>query len=138
MAIARTPDSEKKKSSINLHINTHLCQFMAQNSKIWGVKKKGELFDISKIGTFRPSERPIGDLCKNPNQGVLSTLWHTYGLILDEISQCRVPSKLSQMCQKMHPVHLKPCQTPQVCHTPPKMVPPYSPGSCPPKTPRIL
>ena len=43
---------------------------MAQNSEIWGVEKKGELFDISKIGTFRPSKRPIGDLSENPNQGV--------------------------------------------------------------------
>ena len=70
MAIARTPDHPPQKSSINSHINTYLCQFMAQNSKIWGVKKKGEFFDISKIGTFQPGKQPIGDLFKNPNQGV--------------------------------------------------------------------
>ena len=29
-----------------------------------------------------------------------------------------------------------PCWTPQVCHTTPKMVPPYSLGTCPPKTPK--
>ena len=39
------------KSTSSLHIVTHLCQFMAQNSKIWGVKKNWQLFDISKIAT---------------------------------------------------------------------------------------
>ena len=43
---------------------------MAQNSKIWEGVKKGEFFDISKIGTFRPGKWPIGDIFKNPNQGV--------------------------------------------------------------------
>ena len=42
---------------------------MAQNSKIWGGKKCG-IFDISKIGTFWPGKWPIGDIFKNPNQGV--------------------------------------------------------------------
>ena len=42
------PPKKKKNSSISLHVVTHLCQFMAQNSKIWGVKKI-RLFDISKI-----------------------------------------------------------------------------------------
>ena len=32
----------------------------------------------------------------------------------------------------------KPRQMPPGCHTPPKMVPPYSLGACPPKTPRTL
>ena len=50
MAIARRPDPpKKKKSSITLHVVTHLCQFMAQNSEIWGVKKIQQLFDISEI-----------------------------------------------------------------------------------------
>ena len=43
---------------------------MAQNSKIWGVKKNVEFFDNSKIGTFWPSKRPISDIFENPNQGV--------------------------------------------------------------------
>ena len=30
----------------------------------------------------------------------MSTLVHTCGLILDQISQCQVPSKLPQMCQE--------------------------------------
>ena len=33
------PTKKKKNSSISLHVVTHLCQFMAQNSEIWGVKK---------------------------------------------------------------------------------------------------
>ena len=67
------PQKKKKNSSISLHVVTHLCQFMAQNSKIWGVKKIRQLFDISKIlkiCTFRPRKRPISDLFKNSNQGV--------------------------------------------------------------------
>ena len=37
MTIAQTPDP-KKNCSISLHIVTHLCQFMVQNSEIWGSK----------------------------------------------------------------------------------------------------
>ena len=49
-AIAQRPGPKKKKnSSISLHVVTHLCQFMAQNSEIWEVKKIRQLFDISKI-----------------------------------------------------------------------------------------
>ena len=49
-AIAQRPDPPpQKKCSISLHAVTDLCQFMAQNSKIWGVKKIWQLFDISKI-----------------------------------------------------------------------------------------
>ena len=35
-AIARRLDPPEKNSSISLHVVTHLCQFMAQNSEIWG------------------------------------------------------------------------------------------------------
>ena len=69
-------------------------------------------------------------------------LVHTCGLILDQISQCRVPSKLPQMCQKNGTFVLKnfncsmPRWMPQVCCTPLKMVPPYSLGTCPPKNPK--
>ena len=71
MAITWTLDAKKnKKSSVNSHINTYLCQFMAQNSEIWGVKKIVELFDILKIGTFWPGKWPISDIFKNANQGV--------------------------------------------------------------------
>ena len=66
-----TGPRKKKNCSVNLHINTHLCQSMAQNSEIWGgQKKKMNFLDISKIGSFRTSKRPIGDLPENPNQGV--------------------------------------------------------------------
>ena len=70
-AIARTPDPKKttKKRHFSFHIVTHLCQFMAQNSEIWGVKKNEQLFDISKISTLQPSKRPIGHIFKNPYQG---------------------------------------------------------------------
>ena len=129
-AITRTPDPKKikiKKCSVSSHIVTHLCQFMAQNSKIWGVKKFRQLFDISKFRTYRPSKWPIGHIFKNPNQGIWSTLGHTYGLILDEICQWHVPFKVSQMCQKPKCPLWRPVAAPEVCHTPPKMVRSCSP-----------
>ena len=49
-AIAWRPDPKKKKekrkkkSSVSLHVVTHLCQFMAQNSKIWGGQKNSKTF----------------------------------------------------------------------------------------------
>ena len=61
---------KKKKSSVNSHNKTYLCQFMAQNSEFWGVKKIAEFFNILKIGTFWPGKRSISDIFKNPNQGV--------------------------------------------------------------------
>ena len=36
------------------------------------------------------------------------------------------------MCGKTDILRSMPCWTPWVCHTPPKMVPPYSLGTCPP------
>ena len=38
----------------------------------------------------------------------------------------------------MELLHSMPHWMPQVCHTPPKMVPPYSLGICPPETPPSL
>ena len=58
-----------KKRRFSFHIVTHLCQFMAQNSEIWGVKKNEQLFDMSKIATLWPSKRLIGHVFKNPYQG---------------------------------------------------------------------
>ena len=74
---------------------------MSQNSKIWEVKKNEQLFDISKIATLRPSKRPIGHIFKNPHQGKYNTLGYTYGLILSQMGQFRVPFKPSQMSWKM-------------------------------------
>ena len=39
----------KKNCSVSLHIVTHLCQFMAQNSKIWGSKKSDNFLTAQKI-----------------------------------------------------------------------------------------
>ena len=75
---------KKKKHYSRLHIVTHLCQFMGQNSEIWGVKKIGQRF------------------------------------------------------LEAEPLDSKPHQTPPGCHTPPKMVPPYSLGTCPPTNPKTL
>ena len=77
----------KKKKKIGysrLHVVTHLCQFMGQNSKIWGVKK------------------------------------------------------IRQRFSEAEPLDSNPRQMPPGCQTPPKMVPPYSLGTCPPKSPRTL
>ena len=105
------------------------------NSKIWG-SKKGEFFDISKIGTFWPSKWPISDIFKNLSQGVKNTIFHTYGQILDQISESQVPLKLSQMCSKMSSV-FDGLWLPLKCVATPKMVPPYSLGTCPPWTNKI-
>ena len=96
-----------KYCSVNSHIVAHLCQFMAQHSKIWGGQKIRQLFE--KIGTFLTSKQPISDLVKNQNQGrpdissvcilhfaplscVLRPVRCQYG------SQCLVPS-----CTVRHP-----------------------------------
>ena len=70
-----------------------------------GGSKKGEFFDISKIGTFQPGKWLIGDIFENPNQGFYKTIFHTYGQILDQISESWVPLKLLQMCEKMDILH---------------------------------
>ena len=46
--------------------------------------------------------------------------------------------KIRQRFGKTEPLDSKPDQTLRVCCTPPKMVPPYNLGTCPPKTLRTL
>ena len=55
--IARTPDPKKppKKRRFSFHIVTHLCQFMAPNSEIWGVKKIGNFFTCQKLPLYGPA-----------------------------------------------------------------------------------
>ena len=59
MTIAQTLDPPKKKNqescSINLHIVTHICQFMTQNSKIWGLKKSDNFLTAQKLALFGPA-----------------------------------------------------------------------------------
>ena len=43
--------------------------------------------------------------------------------------------KFDKDFSEVEPLDSKPRQTPPGCRTPPKMVPPYSLGTCPPKTP---
>ena len=52
-----------------------------------------------------------------------------------KIPKFRGVKKIQQRFWKTEPLDSKPCQTSWGCHTPPKMVPPYSLGTCPPKTP---
>ena len=55
-AIARTPDPKKIKQktvhSFSFHIVTPLCQFMAQNSEIWGVKGPCGLYPLYPIPLY--------------------------------------------------------------------------------------
>ena len=142
MAIARRWDPPKKNSSISLHVVTHLCQFMAQNSEISGVKKIWQLFDISKIlknsALFGPAN----------GQSV------TYSKIQTKV--CRVPWGppmdwfLIKSVNAEYPLSCRKCVEKQtfciLCPTgplsvselPPKMVPPYSLGTCPPTKPETL
>ena len=39
----------------SLHIVTHLCQFMAQNSEIWGLKKIGNFLTSQKLPLYGPA-----------------------------------------------------------------------------------
>ena len=57
-AIAQTPDAKKKphkKQHFSFHIVTHLCQFMAQNSEIWGVKKMSNFLTCQKLPLYGPA-----------------------------------------------------------------------------------
>ena len=56
-AITQTLDAKKKKkkTSVNSHINTYLCQFMAQNSEICGVNKKVNFLTSQKLPSFGPA-----------------------------------------------------------------------------------
>ena len=115
------------------------CKFLGQNSEYPALQNLSQLFDMSK------------NLKKSTLNGLQSGQSVTYSkmqtkvsrgpydctsaLMLDEIGQCRVPSKLPQMCQRSGTFGFEaPPEPPSVLHTPPKMVPPYSPGICPPKT----
>ena len=139
MTITWTSDPPKK-SSINLHTVTHLCQFMTQNSKIWGgsKKKSNNFLTSQKSALFGPASGQLVTYSKTQTK-VCRTSYSTqvYWLILDEISQCRVPFKLSQMCQKMEPLFSMPHWIPLSVSHPPKMVPQYSLGTCPPNTPSL-
>ena len=80
-AIARRPDPKKKKknSSVGLHVVTHLCQFMAQNSEIWGCQKN------STTSQIRHFKNPKKSALFGPANGQLVT----YSKIQTKV--CRVP-----------------------------------------------
>ena len=103
-----------------------------------GSKKKMNFFDISKSAVFGPAN----------GQSV------TYPKIQTKV--CRVPSGtpmdwfLMKSANAEYPLSCRKCvekrtictridaTPPEVHQTPPKMVPPYSPAICPPKTSRTL
>ena len=73
---------------------------------------------------------PIGDIFKNPNS---DTPMHWF---LIKSVNVKYPVSCGK-CVKKQNLHFQcPARPPQVCHTPPKMVPPYSLGTCWPKTPK--
>ena len=120
----------------HLHANFWVKIPNIQHSRIW------QLFDTSKNlkkSTLNgPRNGQSVTYSKIQTKVCRGTLDCTYGLMLDEIGQCRVPSKLPQMCRKSGTFGFEaPPEPPSVSH-PPKMVPPYSPGICPPKTPPSL
>ena len=65
-AIAWTPHPKKKKKK-NLHINTHPCQFMAQNSEIWGGRKNFWTFS-QKSALFGPANNQSVTYLKIPTK----------------------------------------------------------------------
>ena len=59
MAIAQTPDPLKKKKQYSrLHMVTHMCQFMGQNSEIWEVRKIGQRFEKTEPSDSKPHQTP--------------------------------------------------------------------------------
>ena len=121
MAIAWTPDLKFFFKKLVFKFTYGYTSMPIYGSKFQnlGGERNGQLFDILKIiknQHFLTQQMTDQWLIQKSKPR-----WHTYWLIPDENSQCQVPSKLSQMCQKMKPAHLKPCQTPQVCHTPWKL-----------------
>ena len=65
--------SPPKNCSINLHIVTHLCQFLAQNSKIWEVKKIDNFLPSQKLALHGPANSQLvtyskiqTKVCKTP------------------------------------------------------------------------
>ena len=137
--IGWTPDPPPKKISIWVYIWLHIyANLWVKILKFGGVKKMDNFLTSlksSKSGTFWPSKWPISDLFKNPN-------WICkvpFGTPMDWSLMKSVNAEYPLNCCKYGPAHSKPCQTPQVCHTPSsKMVPPYSLGTCPTKTPKAL
>ena len=68
--------------------------------------------------------------------GILDHIWlHICVNLWIKIPNFGGVKKIRQRFGKMEPLDSKPHQMPWVCHTPPKMVPPYSLGTCPSKTP---
>ena len=65
---------------------------------------------------------------------VVTHLWQFMG----QNSEIWGVKKIQQRFSEAEPLDSNPHQTPPGCRTPPKMVPPYSLGTCPPKTPITL
>ena len=100
---------------------------MAQNSKIWGVEKKVNFLTSQKSALF--------GLANGQSVTYLKIQTKVFrvpsGTPMDWFLMKSVNAKYPLSCRKC--VKKQPRQTPQVCRSPPEMVPPYSPGSCPPK-----
>ena len=111
----------------------------------------------SKFRIFSaPEFRQLFDMSKNLKKFILNGLQNgqlvtyskmqtkvyrgPYGAPMDwcwmKLVNAEYPLSCHKCVEKVELSDLKPRQSPQVCHTPPKMVPPYSPGICPPKTPK--
>ena len=66
----------KKKKKIEysrLHVVTYLCQFMGQNSKIWGVKKIRQRFWKTEPLDSKPCQTPRG--CRTPQKWYHHIAW---------------------------------------------------------------
>ena len=80
------------------------CKFLGQNSEYPALQNFGNFFDMSKnlkkstLNSLRNGQSVT--YSKMQTKVCRGTLGCTYGLMLDEIGQCRVPSKLPQMCRK--------------------------------------
>ena len=143
MAIARRQDPpQKKNSSVSLHVVTHLCQFMGQNSEIWGVKKIWQLFDISKIlkklALFGPANDQSVTYSKIQTKVCRVPWGPPVDWFLIKSVNAEYPLSCHKCVEKQTFCVLCPTGPQSVSHHPQKMVPPYSLGTCPPTNPETL
>ena len=108
-----------KPSQIDWHLHANLWVKIPNihRSRISGLFRKVE--NSQKVSTLKPQEMANRWRIQKSNPGYLEYPVHTCGLIFDQISECRVPSKLPQMCQKNGTfVFNAPPDAPSVLHPP--------------------
>ena len=104
---------------------------MAQNSKIWGVKKKVNFLTSQKFAPFSPANGQSVTYSKIQTKVCRIPYSTPMDRFLIKSVNPGYPLSCRKCAQKRH-LSLTACGTPLSVLHPPKMVPPYSLGTCPP------